>query len=428
MKNVLFIVYYFPPMGGSGVQRPLKFAKYLREFGWNPIILCPEPGIYHTFDETLEVELQQLDLEIHRVKNADIFQKASTSSKKKELTISDDRAKYLRRFSRLFFYPDNKRGWIKPAVQKALKIISENKIDLIFSTAPPFSNHIIGRKVKEQTGLPLVVDYRDSWTRNHFQEAMWAWQKQILRNQERAVVATSDKIICLDEHIKASFKADYPEIENRVEVVPHGFDPDDFENNGVRSSFKYQKGKLNLLYSGLFYEQNQPDILLNAVNKLIDEHRISREKIHLHFQSGLEPRVLELIDFLGLKDSVTDYGYVAHQQAVENLKYADVLWMISNFDPGLKQIKTGKLFEYFGSRKPIIGLLHASEATKLLEDYEAGFYAKPNSVTEIAQTIEQVFKLWEKNDLPSPNEKFIDQFNRKKLTQRLANIFNVISL
>jgi len=201
MKNALFIVYYFPPMGGSGVQRPFKFAKYLREFGWNPIILCPEPSLYHTFDDSLEKELETLDLEIHRVKNADIFQKAATHNRKK-IAVSDRKAKILRRISRLFFYPDNKRGWIKPAIHRALEIISKKNIDIIFSAAPPFSNHLIGQQLKRIKNLPLVVDYRDSWTNNHFQEDMWKWKKYILKNQERRVMAYADRIIYLDDFYK----------------------------------------------------------------------------------------------------------------------------------------------------------------------------------------------------------------------------------
>lgn len=427
MKNVLFIVYYFPPMGGSGVQRPLKFAKYLREFGWNPIILCPEPGLYHTFDESLKNELDSLNLEIHRVGNGDIFQKAA-SNKKTEVKIDDKTAKRFRWFSRLLYYPDNKKGWIKPALQKALEIISEIKIDLIFATAPPFSNHIIGQQLKEETGIPLIVDYRDSWTRNHFQEDMWSWQKQILRNQERGVVASADKIICLDDFIKTEFKKDYPEITDRVEVLSHGFDPEDFEKENLSTSFEYKEGKLNLLYSGLFYEQNQPDTFLSALNELFYENPSMDGRIHLHFQGGIDDRIKKLIIDYGFENHISDYGYVSHSIAVKNLLQADALWMISNFDPSLKQIKSGKLFEYIGSQKPILGLVHESEASKLLKNYGAGFWAPPTSLTEIKERLSEIFKLWEKKELPNSNTDFVNQFDRKKLTEKLAQIFNVISL
>ncbi len=428
MKNVLFIVYYFPPMGGSGVQRPLKFAKYLRDFGWNPIILCPEPGLYHTFDDSLTEELNSLELEIIRVKGADVLQKSAGFSSKKDFKIEDKTAKRLRWISRLFYYPDNKKGWIKPSVQSALKIISERKIDLIFSTAPPFSNHIIGKQLKEATGLPLVVDYRDSWTRNHFQEDMWSWQKQILRNQEREVVASADKIVCLDEFIRSEFEEDYPEIADRVSVIPHGFDPEDFEPTDEKSILDYQTGKLNLLYSGLFYEQNQPDTFLSAIKELIYDQPEIEGKIHLHFQGGIDDRIKLLIKNYGLDNHVSDYGYVPHSLAVKNLLKADMLWMISNFNPSLKQIKSGKLFEYIGTGKPIFGLVHQSEASTLLEKYGAGFWASPTSVCQIKKQLSIIMEGWDNDQIPSPSLDFVDKYNRKYLTEKLAQIFNVISL
>lgn len=427
MKNVLFIVYYFPPMGGSGVQRPLKFAKYLREFGWNPIILCPEPGLYHTFDDSLQAELDSLKLDVYRVKNGDVFQKAASSTNGREVKIADKTAKRLRQLSRLFYYPDNKKGWIKPAIAQGLRIIKENKIDVIFSTAPPFSNHIVGKQLKEQTGIPLVIDYRDSWTRNHFQEDMWSWQKQIIRNQERSVVASADKILCLDDFIKNEFHEDYPEIKDRITVLTHGFDPDDFNEGEEKSNLNYKDGKLNFLYSGLFYEQNQPDTFLQGIASLLSEKPRLQNKIHLHYQGGLDERIRSQINRLGLDEIITDYGYLPHSRAVLNLQRADVLWMISNFHPHLKQIKSGKLFEYFGTNKPIFGLVHESEASKLLEQYGAGFWANPASVSEIKLQLYKLIELWETNKLSVPNNKFIDQFDRKRLTQNLAKIFNVIS-
>ncbi len=427
MKNVLFIVYYFPPMGGSGVQRPLKFAKYLREFGWNPIILCPKPGIYHTFDKSLKDELESLKLEVHRIQTGGLFQKVAAGKAEKEVSVSDKWAKVLRRISRLFYYPDNKIGWTKAAFDQALNLISEKKIDAIFSTAPPFSNHLLAAKVKEETGIPLVVDYRDSWTNNHFQTEMWGWQKSILKNQERGVVATADRIICLDEFMRSELIANYPDITNRLEIIPHGFDPEDFDTSEMNSDLRYKAGALNFLYSGLFYEHNQPDSFLNAIATLVKKRPKTREKICLHFQGGLDGRIKHLIRALSLDNMVEDYGYVTHQKAALHLQQADVLWMISNFDKELKQIKSGKLFEYIATAKPVLGLVHPSEATEVLLKYEAGFSAAPDSVPAISRAIETIFDQWESDTLPIANMTFIQKHNRKLLTKSLAEIFNVIS-
>ncbi len=427
MKNVLFIVYYFPPMGGSGVQRPLKFAKYLREFGWNPIILCPKPGVYHTFDDSLQKELDELDLEVHRVEAGGLFQKAAGRQAHKEVSVSDGVAKFLRRISRLIYYPDNKIGWTKPALKKALAIIEEKKIELIFSTAPPFSNHLLASRVKEITGLPLVVDYRDSWTNNHFQTGMWDWQKSILRNQERGVVATTDCIICLDTFMRSELIASYPDIGERIQVLPHGFDPEDFDQENSTSDFNYIEGALNFLYSGLFYEHNQPDSFFKAFYELFKVRPEIKDKVRLHFQGGLDQRIKRLAKDLAIDDIIVDYGYVSHKKAANNLQNADVLWMISNFDRSLKQIKSGKLFEYIGTGKPILGLVHPSEATEVLLKYGAGFTAAPDNIGLISRVLETIYDQWESDNLPEAVEEFQQQHNRKYLTRELAQIFNVIS-
>lgn len=426
MKNVLIVVYYFPPMGGSGVQRPLKFIKYLPQFGWNPIVLCPQPGIYHTFDYSLTRELQELKVDIHRVEANTLFHKAAGTKPQKQITVSDKKARLLRKLSRLLFYPDNKRGWISPAVKEGVKILKQQKIDAIFSTAPPFSNHIIGKELKKISGLPLVLDYRDSWLHNHFFTDLFQWQKKIMFRMEEDALQAADVCITLDEYMMEGIIQEHPKVRFKPEIISHGYDSEDFEQT-EEPSLQYQKGKLNVLYSGLFYESNQPDVLLHSVAELCKTLPEAKEKLALHFQGGLDERISKLIHELELGSMVYNYGYVPHRQAVANLKAADVLWMISNFDKQFKQVKSGKLFEYIGSKKPILGLVHSGAASKLLNQYKAGFTASPNSIHEVTSVLRTVLALWENKQLPIPDEEFVRRFDRKVLTQKLAQILTVIS-
>ena len=426
MKNVLVIVYYFPPMGGSGVQRPLKFVKYLREFGWNPIVLCPEPGAYHVFDDSLQKELDEMEVEVHRVKAGTPFHWLGKVKKESTLTISNRKAQILRWFSKLIYYPDNKKGWIKPAVKKGLELLDTKNIDVVFSSAPPFSNHLVASFLKKEKGVPVVLDYRDSWLNNHFMTDLFGWQKSILKRMEKESLESADLIVGLDEFMIKGIAKNHPEIKMETKVIPHGFDPDDFKKK-AKSSFKYQKGKINFLYSGLFYESNQPDTFLRAIKSIIEEEAELLDKIHLHFQGGLDERILKLIKRLGLSEIVTDYAYVPHSEAIENLVSADVLWMVSNFSKELKQIKTGKLFEYIGTGKPIVGLVNEGEASRMLKTYQAGFSAPPNDFEMIKTILKKCILNWEEQKIPTANQDFINKFNRKLLTEKLASIFNVIS-
>ncbi len=424
MKNVLFIVYYFPPMGGSGVQRPLKFVKYLREFGWNPIVICPEPGAYQFFDETFEEELDKLNLEIHRVKGGTLFHIMGGGRKSTGL-ITGNFAKSLRWISNRIYFPDNKKGWIKPALETAEKILKERKINLVFSTAPPFSNHIIGKRIKDKFGIPLVTDYRDLFVENQFYKRLSESDFRKRKELENSWLEKSDGIAVLDNHAKSIIEKKENYIDLNIKVIPHGFDHEDYSDD-LESGLKYQKGKINFLYSGLFYESNQPDIFLKAINELLKERPELKKSIALHFQGGLDSRIVNLIRRFSFDDMVFDYGYVKHDQAVTNLKHADFLWMISNFDKDLQQIKSGKLFEYTGSGKPILGLVYKGEAQSHLDQYGAGFWAEPDDLINIKERIGEIIELWDKNKLPEANNKFISQFNRKKITGDLASFFDEI--
>lgn len=413
-------------MGGSGVQRPLKFIKYLREYGWNPIVLCPEPGLYSVFDESLQKELDEIAPEIIRVKANTPFHIGSETNTPVQLNLPDSAKKITRRLQRLFMYPDNKKGWIQPAIDAAHELLSKRNIDVLFSTAPPFSNHIIGAAIKSEFDLPLVLDYRDAWQKNHFMNEMYNWQKKRMFDLEEECLKAADAIVGLDDHMLNEMQRVFhiPNVE--TEVIPHGYDPDDFISS-EKATLHYQKGKVNFLYSGLFYEQNQPDNFLYAVKSSLTKGSIQKEDLHLHFQGGLEKRHLSLIKKLGLNDIVTSYGYLNHDIAVANITKADVLWMLSNFDSTYKQVKSGKLFEYFGAKKIIFGLVHSGQEADLIQKYGAGFVADVKSSEIIATEIAKIVRLVKSQEVIQPNPEFVSKYNRKELTRELSELFNKVS-
>lgn len=424
MKNVLFMVYYFPPLGGSGVQRPLKFLKYLRDFGWNPVVICPEPGAYPYYDPSLVDELENLSLEIHRVEASTPFHLPFLRNEK--VNFPEKLTEIVRRISRLSMYPDNKKGWIEPAIKKAMDLSQNRSFDLIFSTAPPFSDHIAASELKKKLNIPLVLDYRDAWTNNHFMDGLFEWQKTIHNRLEKTCLNNANHIIVLDKNMETLIREAHPDIPLNTSVITHGFDPDDF-NGTVEPTLEYKSKKLNLLYSGLFYECNQPDVFLKALKELVQESKISREDFHLHFQGGLTPRIKDYVNDLDMGNSVTDYGYITHSRAVANVQKADALWMISNFNPVHKQVKSGKLFEYMGSKKPILGLVHSGSESEALKHYEAGYIAKPDDIEAVKKTVLSLIVDWKGKNLKSASKRYIQQFDRRKLTKELAVVFNTLS-
>lgn len=420
MKNVLFIVYYFPPMGGSGVQRPLKFIKYLRDFGWNPIVVCPHPGAYHTFDDSLQQELQPLDIEVHRVEGNTPFHK--TGQAKKNIQFPGVLSSLLRWFSSLLYLPDNKKNWIEPGFEKAKELIASKSVDLIFATAPPYSNLMLAKKLKDETGIPVVMDLRDDWVGSHLLNYPTSWHQKKMEQLESDTLTSADQLLTVNQTIADNI---FSRISKTVKVLGHGYDPDDFSEAENLASASPQK--LSFLYSGTFYPESGPENFLKAVSELLIKYPDWREVIELQFQGGLHAKHWKLINKLDLTEIVVDYGYVNHDIAVKNLVKADVLWLVVGHQKNSEIISLGKTSEYFATRKPILGLVPDGSAKAMLEKYGNSFIAEPYNISGIKESIIEIMshreaeKLW-----PKPDEAYIESFNRKKLTNELAQLFDAV--
>lgn len=421
MRNVLFVVYYFPPMGASGVQRPLKFIKYLRQFGWNPIVITPNPGAYQRFDYSLQTELEKLDIEIHRVDAKTPFHIVGKSARKIDY-IPDSLARIFRGISSFFWLPDNKIGWIEPAVEKSREIIHNKNINLIYSTAPPYSNHLIAKQLKEEFGLPVILDFRDDWLESHLIHYPTRWHRNKMAKIEQDCLLASDAIVTINKKMKESFESRYK--NNPVYVIPQGYDPDDFilfkEDKLNESDSNH---KLKFMYSGIFYDENQPDSFLKGLALFFKKYPDLKNEIEIWFQGGLEKRHLDLVERLGLKGILKNLGYLPHKQAVVNLLKMDVLWFIVGKYKNYQYVTTGKFFEYIATKKPILGLVKKSIIFDYLSDYQASYIADPYDVESIVEQIQLIFESWKNGKLKNANEGFIEQFNRKKLTSELCNIF-----
>ncbi len=419
MKNVLIIVYYFPPMGGSGVQRPLKFIKYLREFGWNPIVLCPEPGAYHVFDESLQKELEELEVEVHRVEGNTPLHAAG----ERKIILPKWLENLLRKISTFFWFPDNKKGWIKPGVAKAEELIKTKKIDIVFATAPPYSNLILAKKIKERFNIPLVMDLRDDWLESHLIKYPSAWHYSKMKTIEKETLSFADQIVTINNYISESI--DGRGINSReTSVITQGFDPDDFDSKVEKN---HQPGKLSFLYSGTFYPDSGPVIFLKAMASFLKENPEYKEVIELQFQGVLSERDRTLFSTYKLDENVKDFGFVPHSEAVQNVRQADVLWLNNAHSKNSGMISLGKTYEYMASEKPILAMIPDGDTKSTLTSYGAAFISSPEHIEALMGNISEVVSLWEEQKLPKPDKEFISKFNRKTLTSELASIFNVIS-
>lgn len=419
MKNVLVIVYYFPPMGGSGVQRPLKFVKYLREFGWNPIVLCPEPGAYHVFDDSLQKELEEMNVEVHKVEGRTPLHAAGD----RKVIFPKWVENLLRKISTFFWLPDNKKGWIKTGFLKAGELIKSKKIDVIFASAPPYSNLILAKKIKESFNVPVVMDLRDDWLESHLIKYPSFWHYSKMKAIEKETLSIADQLVTINNVISESIDKRAVNAK-KTKVITQGFDSDDFDSV-IEKSHNY--GKLTFLYSGTFYPESGPEVFLKAMSAFLDQNPKYHEQIQLQFQGVLGVRERALFKKYTLDNFIQDFGFLPHSEAVQNLKKADILWLNNAHSKNSAMLSLGKTYEYMASKKPILAMIPDGDIKTTLSSYGAAFISAPEDIPALVENITRVVSLWEEQKLPEPNKEFISKFNRKILTSELASIFNVIS-
>lgn len=418
MFKVLFISYYFPPMGLSGVQRSLKFAKYLKQFNWEPTILTAGDTAYYAHDYELLKEAENAELKIVRTEGSGPNQ----VGKKKTVKIPREIIrKTLSNLSKFFFIPDNKIGWSNSAYKKGKELLSNEKFDIIYVTCPPFSSFVTAAKLKKEFDLPLIVDYRDLWFGNQFSFMPTPYHKMQHKKLEYESLKAADKVIVINRRIKERLIKQYQFLTfDDVVIYPHGFDPEDFEKS---VPIPKPHNKLILTYSGIFYENITPKYLIKAFKKLSQERPDIAANYELHFVGYFRKENQQLVNRLGLQEFVKDHGYLNHKDAIQRIISSDVLWMMVGETQSAETISTSKLFEYFGSRKPVLGCVPDGAAKTALEEYGASFIVPPDDIDAIMNSLIRINELYKKGNLPTANEEYVNRHNRIKLTEQLAKQF-----
>jgi hypothetical protein len=419
MFKVLFIAYYFPPMGLSGVQRTLKFTRYLKDYNWDVTVLTANKTGYFAHDTSLLREVEESGIKVVRTSGKDI--NSLLANKGTIKMPAEFIRKAFSRLSNILFIPDNKISWAKKALQKGRELLQNEKFDVIFVSGPPFSAFNTGRKLKKEFDIPLVVDYRDLWLGNQFMFHATPIHKAIHKKMEYQVLKAADKIITTNRRVKEEIIKNYKFLSfEDIYIIPHGYDPKDFEN-----AFLNQKtnNKLWITYSGIFYEYISPKYFLKAFNKLKVERPDIAQNIELHFVGFLRKENRRLIRKLKLQEYVKEYGYLEHKDSIKKLMSSDILWLMIGNGKNADTVSSSKLFEYFGTRKPVIACVPESSIKIAVEEYGASFITEPDDVEAIKNIFIEVYKLYKNNQLPVPDEEFILRHRRDLLTEQLAKQF-----
>ncbi|WP_332033313.1 glycosyl transferase family 1 [Kaistella sp.] len=424
-KKILIITYYWPPAGGPGVQRWLKFVKYLPGFGWNPTVFIPENPSYPIVDETLQNEVSK-DLEIIRTKIWEPYQIAELFGKdnKKFKAGQFDVGKNQTWKSRLsiwvrgnFFIPDARVFWVKPSANYLRKYLKENHFDAVVTTGPPHSVHLIGLELKKEfPDLKWIADFRDPWTEisyyKHLKLTKASDRKH--RDLEQKVFKTADITLATSYTDAENFRKKGAD----AFCITNGFD-------GFETSLKTERNpKFTLSYIGVLEQLRNPQILWNTLNEIISENHDFKKDFELKFVGRVDDKILNQIQNSDLKYSLNNFGYLSHSEANIEMKKSDIL-LITNFpEVSSKGIIPGKIFEYLATGKPILSFgPEDSDVKKILDETNAGKHFSYDDSKNLRRYILAKYQEWKSGKI-SPDTQNIAQFSRKNLTQKLAEILN----
>jgi glycosyltransferase involved in cell wall biosynthesis len=274
--------------------------------------------------------------------------------------------------------------------------------------------------LSKKTDVPLITDFRDDWVGNPRHFYLTSWHKVRHLKLESEVIEASSAVTVINRRIQDQLimRNLGPEGYLKVTMIPQGYDLEDF----APSPPELNSEKLRITYSGIFYDVQTPAFFLKALSTLLNRRPELRKAFVAEFVGHLPKVELERISELGLEDTVDYRGYLPHKESVERLQAADVLWMTVGKRKGNETISTGKLFEYMGTRKPILGLVPDGAASDALERYKAFLQAEPDDTEAIAAALESLYEAWRSKSLPSPDEEVARSFDRSVTAGILSRV------
>jgi glycosyltransferase involved in cell wall biosynthesis len=426
MKRVLIITYYWPPSGGGGVMRWLKMTKYLPGLGWKPIIYTPENPDASVIDESLCTEIHpeteiiktpiwepyELFRKLTGKKRGEKFKagyisEASSGNWKNKLSV------FIRGN---FLIPDPRKFWIKPSVKFLSDYLKKNPVDLIISTGPPHSMHLIALGLKNKFEIPWIADFRDPWTDIDFYEKLrltrWADNKH--RKLEKKVLENADHIVTVSPHCAK----DLSKIPGKkVEVINNGFDPEDFE--GITTS---PGREFFIAHFGTFNRDRNPAVLWKVLGKLAKEKDKFKNKLRIQLIGQTDDTVIQDIKRNGLGNNLIQTDHLPHKEGLEELAKSQILLLPINDAPNAKGILPGKMYEYMALRRHILAIGPAdSDFSTILKETQSGVAIDFNDSKGIREILENYYNLFIEEKL-HVHSSSVEKYSRKNLAKKFMEL------
>ncbi len=430
MKKVLVITYYWPPSGGAGVQRWLKFVKYLRQYGWEPVVFTVEDGEFPERDNSLLKDVPD-GIEIIRepIKEPYLLYKlfigrgkkekihAGFLTEKKKNSLLQNIAVWIRGN---FFIPDARMLWIKPSVNKLQKWLTQNKVDALVSTGPPHSCHLIAMKLRKLTGIPWLADFRDPWTKIDYYKDLKLTARADRKHQrlEREVISYADAVVTVGKTMQEEFAT---LVSRDIDCITNGYDDDDITKENVVPDTEF-----SIAHVGTMVKTRNPVALWKALSELLEEESGLKSHLLLKLVGKVDVAVQESLTQFGLHTYVKFTDYLNHDDVVKVQRQSQILLLVINRTHNAKGVLTGKLFEYMAARRPVICIGPVDgDAAEIVNETQCGKAVDYDDVNSLKKIVRDYYMQYLQHRLNTSSVN-VEKYSRRALTEKLVQVLDRI--
>jgi len=426
MNKVLIVSYNFPPVGGAGVQRPVKFVKYLKDFGWYPIVLTVANPSVPVIDRTFIKDIPD-DVKIYRAKTFEPSYALKKNFKNSEFKYNEKIKTIIKRIVSNLALPDLQILWWPGLIAKLIVIIIQENPKIIFVSGPPFSSFIPVVAIAKLFCVPAILDYRDEWafSREHWENQNNSFiARKCDKILENYVLLRCNAFVAANQSYVDSICKKYTKINKyKGYVITNGYDSDDY----AHASDAPISNTIKIVYAGTVWKATSLKNFFAAMDIVLDNDKFSEvaKSVSLQIYGRILDEEMDYVENNKHKKLITVYGYVEHSKIMMKIISADILLLTLSDVRGSEKIITGKVFEYMATGKYIFAVVPNGETKNILEqNYDHVSFADPNNVEEIAIELKKLILTIEQ--IRKGRGKEIPQFSRKILTQKLSGIFNVV--
>ncbi len=422
--KVLIISYYWPPAGGSGVQRWLKFVKYLHDFDVEPVVYTVDNPSYAVLDPILQSEVPK-NIEILKrpiwepnhllgfLKNKQ--QKTSAGFLNPNPSFFEKQLQYIRAN---YFIPDARKYWVKPSVKYLSEYLKKNKVDVVITTGPPHSLHLIGMELKKIFPIKWISDFRDPWTDIDYFHQLPLTERSIQKHKEleQKVLQQSDAVLVIGETMKENYK----KFNKNIHIISNGFDGE------IAGSDTKLDEKFTITHVGMMNADRNPIVLWEALSELMLENTELSKDLEIKLIGEVAAEVKKAITDNRLEKNIKYIQYVSHEKVMNYQRSAQVLLLAVNNVPSAKGIVTGKIFEYLQANRPILAIGPVDgDLAEIIKKTNSGTVVGFHDKVETKKSILSWYKKFKTGDLKN-NTIDIDQYHRKELTRQLSDVIKSI--